>query len=465
MTFLIQNPPLYDSDSPIAALATPLAGGTISIVRISGKGALEVGDRLVGERVRKPSDRPSGTFFNTTIYDPLTKKTVDNVLLLISRAPNSYTGEDTLEIHGHGGVTSSVSLLDAALKAGAREAEAGEFSRRAFLNGKLDLTQAEAICDLINAQTERAAQVALSQLHGALGSRITALYNSVTSTCAAIEYMLDFLEDEIPPGYIEKHENILEQNEREIDELIKSARQNSLMRYGALVVLSGRPNVGKSSLLNTLLGRERAIVHEDPGTTRDTIEEKFELFGVPLRIADTAGLRDSDNPVERAGVERTNQLMLEADLHLRLIDISAPYTKEEFVFDTHAPVIYVITKSDLPSHPSWESVEYRLARKQIVISTKTKVGLKNLKEAIKDELRIEDETHSPAMVSMRHAQELSIAQKQIRSARYILAGSPEQLVLAANHLRYAAEALGRITGKVYSDDLLDALFSNFCVGK
>ena len=453
------------SDSPIAAIATAPGAAGVCVVRVSGSGALVLGDRLVPGAAKKLTQREGGTFFHARVVHPVTGEEVDDAVLLVFRAPHSYTGEETLEIQGHGGSLPARRLLAAVLAAGARLAEPGEFTKRAFLNGRLDLTQAEAVCDLIQARTERAAQVARAQLDGALGQRIGGLYERATGLCAEVEHLLDFDEGELPESFARDMSGRLGVLVDETQALADSWNEGHLLRDGALIVISGRPNAGKSSLLNALLGSNRAIVHDAPGTTRDAIEEGYVLNGMPLRLVDTAGLRETDHAVEREGIGRARSLMRQADLNLHLIDQSAPWDSAAGLSlkDLSADrTVIGLTKCDLPAAGSlrvpdgWTCVR---------LSAKTGGGLDELRKALGDKLGLDSEPLGPPVVSLRHATELSAACQHARRAQEALTGGPETLVIAANLLRDAAEALGRIVGRVYSEDLLDTIFSRFCVGK
>ncbi|MDD4017240.1 MAG: tRNA uridine-5-carboxymethylaminomethyl(34) synthesis GTPase MnmE [Kiritimatiellae bacterium] len=456
------------SGSPIAALATASGAAGICVVRVSGEGALEVGDRLVQEAARKPSRRAAGAFFHASILHPQTRERIDDAVVLVYRAPHSYTGEDTLEIQGHGGSLPSRRLLDAVLAAGARMAEPGEFTKRAFLNGRLDLTQAEAVCDFIQAKTDRAAHVARAQMDGALGQKIGHLYGQLTCVCADVEHVLDFDEGELPDTFLERIAIRLSGLVAEAERLAATWNEGHLLRDGALVVISGRPNAGKSSLLNALLGRNRAIVHEVPGTTRDVIEEGFVLNGIPLRLVDTAGLRETDNAVEREGIGRARELMRQADLNLHVIDWSQPCdgtALRELAAMRRESVLVVLNKKDLPPAPAGREVRLPEGVPHVQASLKTGEGLAPLRASLAALLGIETESQGQPVVTLRHLSELRLAVERGRLAVEALAVGADRLVIAAGALREAAEALGRIVGRVYTDDLLDTVFNRFCVGK
>lgn len=454
---------MSENDCIVARATAPGAAG-VGIVRLSGSDALKIGNALM-PRKRRPLTRDlANTFFHTTVHHPHSGKLIDDVIVLVFSAPNSYTGEDTVELQGHGGRVVVEQLLSAVLAAGARLAAPGEFTRRAFINGRLDLTQAEAVCDLVQAQSERAAQVARQQLDGALGREVGDYYEEAAAICAEIEYMLDFVEGELPGHFLATLAQRLSRWCVAVTKLLATRTEGQLLREGALVVLCGRPNAGKSSLLNALLRRERAIVHHTPGTTRDSLEEGFELNGVPLCLVDTAGLRASSGEVESAGITRARRLISQADLLIYLVDGSQPpdplcATERESL--PHKPTILVRSKSDLPPHNS-ALQEYG---EHLAISVKTGQGLPELKAAILERLGVA--THSETIpVALRHAEELRVALDEAQAAHRLIANEDSgELVLAAGHLRTATEALGRITGRVYSDDLLDLIFSRFCVGK
>ncbi len=453
------------SDSPIAALATAPGPAGVCVVRIAGQGALALGDRLVPTAACKPSQRAGGTFFHAPVTHPLTGERLDDAVILVYRAPHSYTGEDTVELQGHGGSVPSRRLLEAALAAGARLAEPGEFTKRAFLNGRLDLTQAEAICDFIQSKTDRAAHVARAQLDGVLGREVGDLYERVTALCAEVEHLLDFDEGELPDTFLAQCGGRLSVLGGDLERLAATWNEGHLLRDGALVVISGRPNVGKSSLLNALLGRERAIVYATPGTTRDVIEEGYALNGVPLRLVDTAGLRETGDAIELEGIARARELIRQADLNIHLVDQSVPSDARlasEVGALSAKRVIIGLTKCDLRAGGV-------LLLPTVVpcvrLSMKTGEGLDVLKEAMCRALGLDAESLGQPVVSLRQVSELRQSVVHVGSAIAALGEGSDKLVIAAGHLREAAEALGRIVGRVYSDDLLDAVFSRFCVGK
>ena len=444
----------------IAAIATAPGPAGVCVVRISGPDALHVADRLTPLTSHKPSRHAAGTFIYADIIHPVTNEKIDDALILVFHAPRSFTGEEVVEIQGHGGTLPSKRLLEAVLAAGARMAEAGEFSKRAFLNGHVDLTQAEAICDYIQSTSERMAHVARAQLDGALGSRVTALYEAMLAHCADVEHQLDFDEGELSETFLKETTQALQQTMLPLAQMIQSWNTNGhVLRDGALVVLSGKPNAGKSSLLNALLGRKRAIVHHVPGTTRDVIEESLLVEGIPLRLADTAGLRVATDDVEQEGIVRTRDLMKQADINLHLIDAVTATDEELSAIPQDARSLFVLTKSDL----LLTAANNQSREDRVFVSAQTGAGLDQLAQAILKKLGVVNASAGVEIINQRHAQELRTAHTAAEQAQALLL--QRDLVIAANELRKAAEALGRIVGRVYSEDLLESIFSRFCVGK
>ena len=460
------NKPQFEIyEKPIAAIATPLGYGGISVVRISGPNVFKVADRLISKKITPVSHRKHGNFFHTKVYDCQTGESIDDALVLVFHAPKSYTGEDTVEIQGHGGVIPAERLLNAVLNAGAKLAEPGEFTKRAFLNGQLDLTQAEAVCELIQSQTERAAAVARSQLDGSLGCKIEAMYDQIVDLSADLEHVLDFDEGEIADHFVEKTVESIESLNKSLQKMIDSWREGELLRQGALIVLSGAPNAGKSSLLNALLERNRAIVHSTPGTTRDILEESYSLSGIPARLVDTAGLRDSDNAIECEGIKRAHALIKAADLNLLVIDRHDTSTDKLSaiikIFNQNK-LILVLNKSDLSDS---EALRVPQNIPSVSISALNGIGLDELKSIMKKTLGIEDDFQTQPVVTQRHLEELRFTQNAIEEVILLLKADITDIVIAAGYLREGSEALGRITGRVYSEDLLDNIFGKFCVGK
>ncbi len=453
-------------EDTIAAIATPPGAGGIAIVRVSGPAAIAIADRCFRHAHGKaPSNAAPGHFLVGHFVDG--EEVVDQVLLLLMRAPHSYTCEDVVEFQGHGGAQCAQQMLRRVLQAGARLAEPGEFTQRAFLNGRLDLAQAEAVLDLIHARSERAAAAALDQLEGGLSNLINAIYDDLVAVDGDVEATLDFPEDQLPPTVLPNLTQRLTAVQGRMQMLLNSWDEGHMLRDGALIVISGKPNVGKSTLLNGLLGRDRAIVSNMPGTTRDTIEEDGVISGIPVRLVDTAGLRETDCEIERSGIERTHLQMKRADLHLYVIDASQPIDQQ---------VINNI--STLPAGRSlliWNKMDKALADLNIdnthpverIIATQVP-GIDVVKNAIRGFLsrRIDLQARPHATISARHRQLLLSAADEVRDAVDMLSTSNEKgCVLVADHLRGALELLGQVVGRHYHEELLDQIFARFCIGK
>ena len=442
------------STDTIAAVATAPGRGGVAVVRVSGPDAWAIAAKVTGRTVGKEQ---IGRFFVSTFQN------ADSGLVLVFKAPHSYTGEDVVEFQGHGGSVAPHRVLEACFAAGARLARRGEFTERAFLNGKLDLSAAEAVIDLVDARTDRAADEAQARLRGMLSDRYEALYTETLDLSSRMEHLLDFSEDELPDGMMEKVAAEVMDLRRRIDRLIATGREGRLLREGALVVLAGAPNAGKSSLMNALLGEGRAIVSDEAGTTRDTIEESLDIDGWPIRLVDTAGLRQTSNAVETEGVARAEALIRKADLVVAL--------------DCEIPgALRIHAKCDLDvgeRHQSQGNV--------LRISSRTGEGLETLRRAIAERVAALAAKDAEEIADVT-ARQLSLLEKARTALSGAFSSSPpftdthrigewtgamagRDPVLSANALRAAAEAIGEILGKTYSSDLLDALFSRFCVGK
>jgi len=455
----------HAADDLIAAPATPSGQGGIAIVRLSGRAAWQTARRLLSPPWQS-RDSATGRFFHTVLRHPADGCQIDEAIVLHFQSPHSYTGEEVVEFQVHGGRQSVRLLLEALTDLGVRPAEPGEFTRRAFLNGRLDLSQAEAVMDLIAAQSERAAHLAVEQLQGSLSHRIDPLYEALTSLCADIEAGLDFDESDVP------EEIAADRILAAIDDLRTAAaallatwREGHLLRDGALVVVSGRPNAGKSSLFNSLLGHPRAIVTPEPGTTRDSIEENLTLDGIPLRLTDTAGLRETESEIERQGVDRATALVERADLHLRVIDPGAGFTADDLATLQQLPparTVVALNKIDL--YPAADRQRIPAAYRVVPVSALTGAGLPELRGALRETLGLAGQGDSAVAVSTRHRDLLLRADAALAEAAQ-RTGATGDAVLIAQALREAAEALGSITGRNVGEDLLDRIFSRFCIGK
>jgi len=448
----------------IAAIATAPGEGAVAIVRISGPASLPIADRIFKGKGPLPSSRPGGSFMHGIIAGA--EGIADEVILLVYRAPRSYTREDAVEIQGHGGSAAIKRILREVLEAGARPAEPGEFTKRAFLNGRIDLVQAEAVLDLIRARTDRAAQAALEQISGHLSSAFNRLYDNTLSACGDLEASLDFSEDEMPPSLMQDVAAHLKGIEADFKKLLGSWDEGHILRDGASVTIAGKPNVGKSTLLNALLGRERAIVTPLAGTTRDTIEEQMVIDGYPVIIIDTAGLRDSSCMIENEGIRRARDSVEQSDVIIYVIDGSTPFSKEDaqqLELLPKSKTIIAINKSDLPAYET--NKPYASDWSVINISAARQEGLHELKTRILRILGIQGGLPHRAVIAERHRRLLISAHKDIVEADLLLSRITPDPALAASRLRLALETLGSVTGRVYHEELLNNIFSRFCIGK
>ena len=468
------------SDDTIVALASAPGRAGIAVVRISGPESWAIGAKIAG--LASAPRSLAGTFRHVR-FRARDGETADDGVILFFAAPRSYTGEDVVELQCHGGGIPSRLLLEAATAAGARPAEPGEFTKRAFLNGKTDLARAEAVMDLVAARTERAAAAARAQMDGRLSDAVNAAFDALVDIQASVEHLLDFDEDEIPSSFCEDSAHALLDLEGRLAHLASNWHAGHLLREGALAVISGLPNAGKSSLLNALLGRNRAIVSDIPGTTRDSIEELFDVDGIPVRLVDTAGLRTgAADAIEAEGVARSEALIRDADLHIRVVDAAVPLPPEEAHAIAALPpdrTIVVLNKSDLVQGTGngERGAEYLLsticyllstisgAGHAIAVSAKTGENLGELTRRMAELLLSDEATASAPEISERHRREIETARNAVAAARECLEQGGEGLVLAAQRLAEGAEALGRVTGRVWSEELLDAIFGKFCVGK
>ncbi|HEX3797291.1 MAG TPA: tRNA uridine-5-carboxymethylaminomethyl(34) synthesis GTPase MnmE [Verrucomicrobiae bacterium] len=455
-------------DDTIAAIATPLGEGGLAVIRLSGKHALAIADKsfvALGKSAVAPSAAPTHTLH----YGKVVRhgRDVDEAMLAVMRAPRTLTREDVVEITCHGGLLPARSVLDTVLENGARLAEPGEFTRRAFLNGRIDLTQAEAVNDLISARTELALAAANEQLAGKLSQRINLLRDDLVKTLAHVEAHIDFPDEDIAPDTKGKLILRLEHGVKFMDELLRTANEGQILRRGIRAAIVGRPNAGKSSLLNQLLGHDRAIVSPIAGTTRDTIEETANIRGLPVIFVDTAGLREAGDELEAEGIRRSRESFARAEFILQVLDASEPLSAadEKYLAEfSGKPRILVRNKMDLPMRLVLpESVG---GLPVVEVCCLTGKGIEALKDAIKElvwagEIRAE---MLQMMINSRHQEALTRAragaQRTIDALR-----SDHTLELAAMDLRIATNAVGEIVGKTTTEDLLDSIFSQFCIGK
>jgi len=432
----------------IAAVATPPGRGGIGIVRVSGSAVPRIATAVLG---RLPSARAA----TVGVFRDARTERVDEGVALYFPAPHSYTGEAVLELQGHGGPVVTLEVLAAVLDAGARLAEPGEFTRRAFLNGKLDLAQAEAVADLIDAASREAARSAMRSLAGEFSAAIHGLVAQLTELRALTEAMLDFPEDEVDSLHRGDAQARLARLRQALEDVLARSRQGSLLRAGIHVVLAGRPNVGKSSLLNRLAGEERAIVTAIPGTTRDALRESIQIEGVPVVVVDTAGLRDSGDEVEQLGMLRARSEMERADLVLVVLEagkLEAPAGP----LPAAGTRITVVNKIDLVA-----GAAAGRHGEAIHVSAKTGAGLEELRRALLEAAGWGARGESVFLARERHLRALNAARGHLQAA----AAQELQWEFFAEELRLAQEALGSITGRVSADDLLGEIFARFCIGK
>jgi tRNA modification GTPase len=464
---------VYEHDT-IAAIATPPGHGGVAIIRISGPHAETIARQVF--RLSRPRETlQSHHFYLGHLVDSITGHLFDQALLVTMRAPQSYTGENVVELHCHGGNFLSHRVLEIVLRHGARLAAPGEFTKRAFLNNRLDLSQAEAVQDLIQATTTQGLNLAWEQLSGRLSDACTVLRERLVGLTAYVEAFIDFPEEDLPERTQQELSAEMSALATDIAALASTFTQGKVYREGCRTAIVGKPNVGKSSLLNLLSGTERAIVTPVPGTTRDILEETVVLQGIPLVIWDTAGLRETSDTVERIGVERAKAGLAAAELVLAVFDASKPLeVEDEFVFSAiqQKRMIPILNKVDLPVAVSSLDLQVRLnTPSPVLLSTKTGVGFDELGRRVRQVLfagepTLKEKATSPGAIvtRVRHRDALLKAERGLLQARQNLrAGVPLDLV--AVDLRTALDHIGEITGHVSNEDILDRIFRDFCIGK
>lgn len=463
---------MFTSDlDTIAAISTAPGEGAIGIVRLSGGEALAIGDQLYRQGQKVLSEQASHTIHYGHVVDPQSKQVLDEVMVSVLKGPKTFTREDMLEINCHGGMVALKQVLDLVLRSGARLAEPGEFTKRAFLNGRIDLTQAEAVMDVIRAKTDQSMQQALKQLDGRLTTLVRGLRQKLLDTLAQVEVNVDYPEYD---GVEEMTSRILWERttavEEELTKLLATAQTGKILREGLDTAIVGRPNVGKSSLLNALLREDKAIVTDIAGTTRDTIEEYVNVRGVPLKLIDTAGIRETADTVERIGVERSRQAIEQADLVFLLLNQSEPLTpldRELLALTAHKDRLILLNKTDLVAAFTPADLAKELPKETILpLSMKDGSGLENLEETLaqrffQGDLEQQEATY---LTNSRHVALLEEARAALVEVKEGLAlGMPVDLVQI--DLTRAWEVLGKITGDSAPDELINELFSQFCLGK
>ncbi|WP_369040719.1 tRNA uridine-5-carboxymethylaminomethyl(34) synthesis GTPase MnmE [Staphylococcus epidermidis] len=454
----------------ITSISTPMGEGAIGIVRLSGPQAIEIGDILYKGK-KKLSEVETHTINYGHIIDPETDETVEEVMVSVLRAPKTFTREDIIEINCHGGILTINRILELTMTYGARMAEPGEYTKRAFLNGRIDLSQAEAVMDFIRSKTDRASKVAMNQIEGRLSDLIKKQRQSILEILAQVEVNIDYPEyDDVEDATTDF---LLEQSKRikeEINRLLETGAQGKIMREGLSTVIVGRPNVGKSSMLNNLIQDNKAIVTEVAGTTRDVLEEYVNVRGVPLRLVDTAGIRDTEDIVEKIGVERSRKALSEADLILFVLNNNEPLTEDDqtlFEVIKNEDVIVIINKTDLEQRLDVSELREMIGDMPLIQTSMLKQeGIDELEIQIKDlffggEVQNQDMTY---VSNSRHISLLKQARQSIQDAIDAAeSGIPRDMVQI--DLTRTWEILGEIIGESASDELIDQLFSQFCLGK
>ena len=454
----------------IAAIATPLGEGGIGIIRLSGDSALKVtGDIFHASSGLDVSQAGAGTIHHGHIKDPSTGEVVDEVLVTVMKAPKTYTKEDVVEINCHGGMMPLKKVMGLSLDRGARVAEPGEFTKRAFLNGRLDLAQSEAVLDIINAETDASSRIAVDQLKGVFSGEVKGLRDNILDILSSIEVTIDFSQEDVEFPQVTEVTEKINAVSTGIKELLDTFDKGMILRQGASVVICGRPNVGKSSLMNALLRHERVIVTPIAGTTRDVIEESININGVKVKISDTAGIIETHDRVEMEGIKRSKRKLEEADVVVFMIDAGRELSgKDEEIFDTikDKRVVLAANKTDLPCKISKKDVESKFSLKMLEISALNKIGLDVVEDAVSDSLFAGDSSVPQGSVvsNIRHKRLLDIALASLSRAIGRMEESFNGELLASD-LNEAVNSLGLITGETVEDDILDRIFSEFCIGK
>jgi tRNA modification GTPase len=456
----------------IAAISTPSGEGAIAIVRLSGENAIKIADKVFKSiKGKRLHEAVTHTIHYGHLVDPVGGQVVEEVMVSIMKGPKTFTKEDVIEINCHGGIVSVNRVLQLVLKNGARLAEPGEFTKRAFLNGRIDLSQAEAVMDLIRAKTDRAMNVALSQMEGRLSKLIRKLRQEILETLAQVEVNIDYPEyDDVEEM---THKMLMEKAKlvrEEVKKLLQTSEQGKILREGLSTVIIGRPNVGKSSLLNSLVHENKAIVTDIPGTTRDVIEEYVNVRGVPLRLSDTAGIRETEDIVERIGVERSRKVLKEADLLLLVLNAADPLTEEDenlFKVVEGMDVIVIVNKTDLPQQINMDRVtELSANHKLVTTSLLEDRGVDELEEAIAS-LFFAGSIEAGDLTYISNNRHIALLNQALQAIEEVIEGvnmgTPIDIVQI--DLTRTWEFLGEIIGDSVHESLIDQLFSQFCLGK
>ena len=452
----------------IAAISTPIGEGGIGIVRISGKNALEIASKISDIPEKIKNSKSHRIHYGHVLDND--NQFIDEVLFLIMKAPKTFTMENVVEINCHGGLRVVQKVLEQAIKNGARLAEPGEFTKRAFLNGRIDLMQAEGIIDIINAKTDKSLSVAMSNLSGKTSSRINKIKSKIIDLLANIELSIDFIEQDVEIISKADIEKMLNDIKGDVIRLVATYKRGTILREGAKIAIIGAPNVGKSSLLNALLDKDKAIVTDIPGTTRDIIEDVININGILVKLIDTAGIRDTDDHVEKIGVKKTVESIENADLLLLVLDLSKELSDEEKdLLEKYKDKnkIIVLNKVDLEQKLSEETLMKCVAAPLVKISAKLEEGIQELNSEVINLLVGEQLTvdGDGMLTRERHKQALENSLDKIEDIFHIIYEQGLEFELLAFDLRYILDELGAITGEVTPEDVLDNIFSNFCIGK
>lgn len=458
-------------EDTIAAISTPPGTGGIGIIRLSGKDVFSIVNPIFkGKKNQDLSTVKSHSIHYGHIIDKDMNKAIDEVLVMVMKAPNTYTKEDIIEINCHGGIVSVRKVLEQVLRMGARLAEPGEFTKRAFLNGRIDLSQAEAVIDIIEAKTDMSLSTAMDQLEGSLSHRIGELREELIEMMAHIEAAIDYPEYDIEELGYDRVRKRIEDIRAKIHRLLDTADSGKILREGVKTAIVGKPNVGKSSLLNALLREQRAIVTNIPGTTRDVLEEYINISGIPFKLIDTAGIRETEDVVEQIGVSRSKDIIESADLIIMILDLSTSLTEEDkYIMDLieDKKKLVLLNKTDLPAKLDKEEIYNRFSQSEILeISAKNKKDVEKLEETLKEmfmsgKINMED---SVMITNLRHKDALIKADDSLRDALSTIdMGMPEDCL--SIDLTNAYKYLGEITGESVQDDLIKKIFSQFCLGK
>lgn len=462
---------MFNRSDTIAAISTATGEGAIGIVRLSGDEAISIAGKVL--KKHKDGDIravPSHSVFLAAVIDPIDGIQIDEALVSVMKAPQTYTREDVVEINCHGGTMALRKILGVVLSAGARAAEPGEFTKRAFLNGRIDLTQAEAVIDTIRSKTDAALKAAVSQLEGGLSEKLGAIAEKVAGVLTQVEAAVDFSDEDIETLPSENLYNLLNEASEDVERLLATAIKGKMLKEGVRTAIVGRPNVGKSSLLNALLRKERAIVTAIPGTTRDVIEETITIKGIPLVLKDTAGIRDAADEVEQIGVRLAHEAIKTAEIVLFVLDGSQEVTDEDrrFIHEVEGEALILVTnKADLPRAQSIQELDLPDKFKEAVeLSALSGEGIEELEEKV-EKVLLEgslDIADSAIVTNARHEQLLGNTQTALSEAMDLIkTGRPEEII--ATVLRDILDSLGKITGETVGEDILERIFSQFCIGK